>query len=186
MSALLRAVEKRLRSAQVFNDRPTDAVGEFVSIQTDGNPPNNYGQFACVVHPLAATPDDTNAVLWSVMYSVGISVTARLNYAPKDRRGIRITNAGDLLDRAILVAQSLVQDDLHRIEANQLIPGTAEYVGIHGGTATVNGFLTPLKVLAIDPPRPAPAMWGGVSSPEATIVSTVRLGEAHRVQRFES
>lgn len=173
MSALLRGVATRLRSTAVFNDQPAEPVGKLVSIQNDGNPPNNFGQFAVVVHPLTATVDDPNAQTWSVMYAVGVTVTARLGYAPKDRRGARITNTGDILDRALEVARALHQDDQHRLAANALITGEG---------VSVNGFLTPLKVVGIDPPRKAPPGWGGLTDTNDVFTATVRLGDAHRIQ----
>ncbi len=187
MSALLRGVEKRLRSAAVFDDDPGEAVGKFVGVHPDGNPPNNFGQFYCAVFPMGATNLDRNAQSSDWAYSVGVTVTGRLNYAPKDRRGARMTTTGDLLDRAVAVADALHQDDLHRLAANELIPGTEEFVALQGsGTATVNGFLEPLRLAGIDPVRPAPPTWGGLTDTANVFTVALRFVDAIRTQKLGS
>jgi hypothetical protein len=88
----------------------------------------------------------------------------------------------ELLDRAIAVAVALHQDDLHRIEANKFIEGTAEYVGVHSGTATVNGFLTPLKLASIGAVQDAPANWFGTENNPDAVYVEVKFQDANRVQ----
>lgn len=183
MSALLRGVVTRLRSADVFDDQPQQAVGRRVGVHPDGNPPNDFGQWYVSVHPGAVRNNDPNALSDDWMYSVMATVTGRLNYAPKDRQGHEFTNPGDIYDRAVAVADALNQDDLHRIEANRLIPGTAEYVALAGsGEATVNGFLEPLRLAAIDPLKAAPPGWGGLSDTRNVFVVALRFVDARRTK----
>ncbi len=120
ISALLLGVETRLRSSAVLNDIPTEEIGKVCGVHPDGRPPNNCGQFYYAVHFLGVRNEDPNSLSGDWMYSVGVMLTARAGYAPKDRRGKRFTFAQDLLDRALAVAVALHQDDLHRIEANKL------------------------------------------------------------------
>lgn len=192
MAALVRGVTTRLRSSAVFNDNPDGPLrsDRLVFLMPDGNPPNNFGQFGVVVHPLSERPDDRNALTWDCFYEVGITVTARMGYSPKDRKGHEISQISQpadvslhLLELATKAARSLHQDDLHRIEANKLMPGTAEYVAIHGGTATVNGFLEPLRLIGgIETPRAAPPNWAGVKDAGNMLVVAVRMGDARLIQ----
>ena len=88
----------------------------------------------------------------------------------------------ELLDRAIVVAGALHQDDLHRIAANNLIPGTADYVAIHGGTATVNGFLEPLRLQSISAVKDAPPAWLSTTDKTEAYYVEVQFRDARRVQ----
>lgn len=186
ISALLNGVETALRAEAVFNDRPGESVGALVGVQPDGSPPANFGQTYIAVHFLGLTNADPNSLSDDWFFSVGVTVTARLNYSPRDRQGKRITFADALLDRAHAVALALHQNDTHRIEANKLIVGTAEYVAIHGGSATVNGFLEPLRLASIGEVRKAPPGWGGIESTNDVFTVALRFVEARRVQLLGS
>lgn len=184
ISALLLGVEARLRSAAVLDDQPDEPVGAICGVQPDGKPPNNAGQFYYAVHFLGMRNDDPNSLSDDWFLSVGVTITARMGYAPKDRKGKRMTVAQDLFDRATAVAKALNQDDLHRIEANKLITGTAEWVAVQdpSGTASVNGFLEPLRFANISEARPAPAGWVGSATETDVYTVVVTFRDAHRPQ----
>ena len=182
MGALLRGVEARLRSTAVLNDQPTEAVGKLVGVMPDGSPPNSFGQFYCAVHSLGWRESDPNALSGDELYSVGVTVTARLNYAPGDRRGRQMTNPDDFLAAVGAVQTALHQDDLHRIEANKLIAGTAEYVAVNGGSATANGFLEPLRFQSASEVQPVPPGWGGIENTKDVYRVALRFIDARLVR----
>lgn len=186
ISALLTGVETALRAEAVFNDRPTADVGAFVGVQPDGAPPANFGQWYAAVHFLGLQNADPNSLSDDWLFSVGVTVTARLNYAPRDRHGRQLTFAEATLDRAHSVALALHQSDAHRVEANRRIEGTAEYVAVHGGTETVNGFVEPLRLASVGAVQKAPPMWGGIAEPRDVYTVALRFIDAKRVQLLGS
>lgn len=184
ISALLRGVESRLRSAAVLDDAPREAVGKVCGVQADGSPPPFSGQFYYAVWFNGARNNDPNALSMEWYYNVGVTVTAKMGYAPKDRRGARLTTSNELLDRAMAVAAALHQDDSHRIEANQLIVGTAEWAALQTptGRTTVNGFLEPLRFQSVSKVQDAPPGWAGTDGQNEMLFVDVLFRDAFRAQ----
>lgn len=179
MAALLRASEAGLRTLV------TDPAGKVVGVRpAPGAPPNNAGQWYYAVHAGAITGDQaTNGQSNDKLFAVQVTITARMAYAPKDRKGDRLVLENELIDRAEAAADALHMSYDVLAAANALIPGTAEYCAANGGTPAVNGFVEPLRLESITPPAEAAGDWtGGESNPGDVLVCTVTLGGARRVR----
>lgn len=176
--ALLKGVESRLR------EELSDPQGKIVGVQPDGRPPPSAGQWFYAVHPGGITGDDPNSLSHDRLYAVTVTITARMGYAPRDRRGERMTLDQELLDRAEQVADWLHQDDGHRILANQLISGTAEWADLQTPPtlATDSGFVEPLRLLSISPVQQVPSEWFGAQDGSDVYVAVVNLGNARRIR----
>ncbi len=183
-AALLKGVETRLRSAACLND----STGKFVGVQRDGRPPNNAGQWYYSIHSLGMTNADPNSLSNDRAHAIGVTITARMAYAAPDRRGNQMTLANELLERAEAVADWLNQDDLHRIAANEILGMTAQEAA-DGRSATVNGFIEPLRLTMIGPPIEMSPDWAGESGGDEDtgdeknlLTVQVSLGDAKRVR----
>lgn len=181
--ALLKGVETQLRSAGVLNDPD----GKICGVQPDGRPPPSAGQWYYAIWWNGSDQVDPNPLSHDVDHSVTVTITAKMGYAPRDRRGARVVLDTELIGRAEAVAGVGVihasQDVID--EANTLIVGTAEYVADAGsGTPTVNGFVEPLRLLGYGPIREQGSDWVYSDSEHAPTVLTidVRFGGAKRVQ----
>jgi len=174
--ALLKGTETRLRALL------GDAAGQKSGVQPPpGRPPAFSGQFYYAIWLTGVSGDDQNALSDDKVYGVCVTITARMGYAPKDRQGQKMTEADQLLDEADAVATAFHQSDLLRIEANKLIPGTAEYVAIHGGGETVNGFEEPLRFQSYGPPENRGGEWVGSETAGNVWAIDVYFGGAKRV-----
>lgn len=188
ISALVKGVEKRLRSVDVFNDAPDAPIGNLVGRQPNpGKPPANFGQFYCSVYWAGGTGTDKNPVRHDVFNGVVVTVTARLNYAPRDRQGVRLTTDSDvydLVDR--IIAPNVIHGNWLTITyANEFIEGTAEWIDIHNpsGSATVNGYIETLVLDTFGPDRLATADWVGSDKPVKDVyVIDAKFSLARRVQ----
>jgi hypothetical protein len=181
IAALLLGVETRLRSAAVLNDLPDEEFGKVCGVQPDGQPPANCGQYYYAIHFEGLRNADLDSLSGDWFYSVGVTITARMGYAPRDRRGKRATVAQEILDKAIEAATALHQDDLHRIEANKVLGMSAAEAAI-GRSATVNGFLEPLRLSSIGEMRKAPAGWVGNETERDVYTVALKLVDARRIQ----
>jgi hypothetical protein len=183
--ALLKGVEKRLRSEDVLNDRPDEAVGALVGIHDDGKPPPNCGQFYWALWWTGGRGTDKNPTRHDVMHGVCLTLTARLNYAPRDRQGERLTGVGDVYDLVDeLVAPDVVHGNWDVIQnANEFIEGTAAWAALDSENreVSVNGFIEPL-VLGTFAKRPTPAGWLGSEKGGDIVVVDVRFEMARRIQ----
>jgi hypothetical protein len=177
--ALLKGVESILRTAL------SDSTGTFVGVQPDGRPPNGSGQWYYAIHWAGATGDDANPQSIDCLHAVTVTISARMGYAPKDRRGERITLDQELLDRAAAVAESSLIHGSWAVvtAANQLIPGTSQYVAIHGGIATTNGFCETLVLQHYGPVVEMPGEWVGSDQPDKNVLTCAcNFGLGRRVQ----
>ena len=189
ISALVRGVEKRLRSAAVFDDQPEAEVGRHIGVQpAPGKPPPNFGQWFASVRWGGGRGDDRDPLSHNVVHGIIVTLTARLNYAPRDRQGMRLTTASDIYD---LVDQIIGPNVIHGnydvlTYANQLISGTEEWGLIQTPTvgATVNGYEEPLVLGPVGPERPVGMEWLGVESRD-TFAIDIRFELARRVQLYE-
>ncbi len=190
VSALCRGVEARLRSAAVLNDLPGQAVGKFVGVQPrPGKPPRAFGQFYLAVSWAGGRGGDQNPQGHYTLEGITVTITARLNYAPRDRQGLQITSSGDLYDLANLVAGPNIVHGNYDVltAANALIPGTAEQITAAGGdpnTATVNGFQEPLVLGSYGPEREATPDWIGAADSSDVYVIDVTFREAGRQREY--
>jgi hypothetical protein len=178
--ALLKGVETRLRSAACLNDPD----GKVSGVQPDGRPPGGAGQIYHAIHWLGSSSEFDNPQGQIVAHMIGVTTTVRLGYAPRDRRGQVITTPTELLDIAELIAGPGIVHGSYEVlaAANVLIPGTAEYVAAHGGSATKNGFQEPLLLLDYGPVNEVSAEWVGASEGKDIYTVVVRFGRARRAQ----
>lgn len=183
VAALLKGVESRLRSFAVLSD----ANGRICGIQPDGKPPPNAGQWYYAIWWPGSRQVDVNPLSHDVDHDINVTITAKMGYAPRDRRGERVTLDYELISRAEAIAATGVIHSSQEVLdlANVLIVGTAEYVADAGsGTPTVNGFVEPLRLLGYGPIREQGSDWVYSDSEHAPTVLTidVRFGGAKRVQ----
>ncbi len=191
IAALMKGVEKRLRSEEVFDDRPTEEIGRWVGrTPAPGRPPRNFGQFFCSVHWSGGNGNDTSRKTspsrHDVSHGVVVTLTARLNYAPRDRQAIRlgtVDDVYDLVDR--IAAPNIIHGNWATINyANAFIVGTQANIDVTGiGTATVNGFMETLVLERFGPEREATGDWvGSETAAKDVYVIDIRFGLARRMQ----
>jgi hypothetical protein len=125
---------------------------------------------------------DDNAQGSDRYYNVTVTITARLGYSPRDRRGGQLLTPAQLLAMADVIALALHEDDLTRIAANTLIPNTAEWVAVNGGTVSVNGFLEPLRAGPVSKVLKAPPDWTDATEKTDVYYVEVTLKDARRCQ----
>lgn len=174
-AAILKGVEARLR------DLMDDPAGKIIGVQFDGRPPPFSGQFYFAVHWTGARSDDQNPQTTDHAHGVTVTITAKMAYSPKDRVGDRTTKANQLLQ--------LAEDAVAAIHgkwevvnaANDVLPGTARYVAIHGGSATTNGFSETLVSQGYGPIEEKGGDWLGSENAHNVLTCEVRFGEARRV-----
>lgn len=174
--ALLKGFEARLRSIL------SDAQGRKSGVQPPpGRPPAFSGQRYYAVWFTGASGADPNALSDDTEYGVCLTITARMGNVPRDRQGEQMTLADELLDEADQFKTAFHQDDLTRVEANKLIPGTEEYCAIHGGSATANGFEEPLRFQQYDAPQEQGEDWLKTATAGGVWSINVYFGGAKRV-----
>lgn len=183
VAALLTAVESRLRSAAVLND----PNGEISGAQEDGRPPPFAGQWYYAVWWPGSRQTDANPLSLDVEHAVTVTITARMGYVPKDRRGAYLKATGELEQRAEAVAVAVHAEYAGvTVAANALIPGTAEWAAaqLPPVSPTKNGFVEPLRFLDYGPVKKQSAEWVGAKPESNAAVYTidVRFGGARRVQ----
>lgn len=192
IAALLKGVEKRLRSAAVFNDQPTESIGKRIGIRpSPGRPPPNFGQWFASVYWGGGRGSDRNPQRHDVYHGVTITLTARLNYAPDDRKGIRLTTANDVYDLADRIAgPQIIHGSWEVIKlANQFITGTAEWAAIQvpPGVATVNGYVETLVLMTpFGPERPVDGSWINAESTKDVYAIDIGFRDARRIQYNEA
>lgn len=164
--ALLQAVEARLR------DVLSDPEGKVCGVQDGPHPPPFAGQVYHAIHWAGCKGDDPNSLSTDKLHDVTVTLTWRMGYSPKDRRGARILASGELLEKAEFVADSLHMDYVSMNAANQLISGF--------GTTT-SGFVEPLKLGSIGTPQPVGPEWVGASDGADLLVVPVMMVGARRV-----
>jgi hypothetical protein len=184
--ALLLGVEKRLRSAAVFDDQPDEAVGRYVGLMpAPGKPPANFGQWYAAIYWGGGNQTDKNPQRHDVMHAVTVTLTARLNYAPKDRQAKRLTTVGDIYDLVDrIAAPGIIHGSWDVVSlANELIPGTQAYIDAEGleETATVNGFVETLVLDNFGPERQVGADWVGSETKDVYAID-IRFSRARRIQ----
>jgi hypothetical protein len=188
VSALVRGAEAHLRSAGVFNDLPGQAVGKRFGRQpAPGKPPGAFGQWYVAIYWGGGTGNDPNPQGHDTLQALTLTLTARLNYAPQDRQGVRLTTPGDMYDLAdALAGPNVVHGSWGLIaEANKLIPGTREYIEAAGGDpddATVNGFVEPLVLVSAGPERPVSGDWVGSKEADGAFAIDIKFNRARRIQ----
>jgi hypothetical protein len=193
IAALLKGVERQLRSEAVFDDRPTEEIGAWIGVQPGvGRPPPNAGQFYLSIHWGGGRGDAKSPNLrHDVYHGVICTLTARLNYAPNDRKGQRMAKAGDFYDIVDRVAAPEVihGQPLVLQYANELIEGTQDWCNLQPGAPdpTVNGFVELLVLGPMGPERPASPDWVGTDKPVKDVyVADIRFADARRIQRNTS
>lgn len=171
--ALMQAVETALRAFL------TDPDGKACGVQPDGQPPPNCGQWYYAIHWNGANQADRNPLSHDIAHTITVTITARMGYAPKDRRGARITMDAELIERAEAVAAPGVVHGNYEIlnTANADIPG----IGV-----STNGFIEPLCLLGYGPVQFRGGDWVSSTSenPDTVLTCEVRFGQARRIQRF--
>jgi hypothetical protein len=187
ISALLKGVEKRLRSEDVFDDQPEETVGRYFGIHPNpGIPPRGFGQWYASIHWGGGQGRDRNPQRHDAFHGVIVTLTARLNYAPRDRQGIRLATANDVYDLADrIAAPNIVHGNWSVVNyANEFIVGTAAWAAIQDPpeSATVNGFTETLVLGPMGPERPAPPGWVSEDAAKDVYVIDIRFADARRIQ----
>lgn len=175
--ALLKGTETHLRSTSAFDD----PGGKIVGIQSKGRPPASFGQWYYGIFHAGIRGDDDNALSHDRVYSVGVWITARMGYAPGDRRGERISTADELLDRAEELADELHMSYVVMNLANALITGFG---------STTNGFEEPLRFGSIGEVEEKPLSWvhakDGKDSDKGVLALLVTMVGARRVRVIDA
>lgn len=170
ISALLRGVEARLRTELA------DPDGRTVGVRlAPGRPPPKCGQLYYAVWWSGGRGDDRDPQSHDVLHGLTVTLTARLGYAPGDKRGKVVSDPAGLYD---LVDQLAGPGLIHGSStvlalANALIPGF--------GTTT-NGFVEQLVLLDFGPEREEGPEWVGATTEADVYAIDVRFGLARRVQ----
>jgi hypothetical protein len=147
----------------------------------DGQPDPMAGESYYRIHPLGwnALPQDYDL---SEEYTVGVTLTMRLGWVPKDRRGVALWLAYDGLD-------ARAREVVKTIHHNQLLrKASVVYLQGKGGGDT----LTPLQLVRIDMPQVRSYDWFTAEAPEeenqsddAGVSQTIVFGKCQRVQNIE-
>lgn len=175
LRALTLGVEKRLRSAAVFNDQPEQAVGKFVGVQpAPGRPPANFGQWYLAVWFGGGRGTDRLPERLDEMLAVVVTLTYRLNYAPRDRQAKQMADAG--VTGMYKVADAVV-DAIHGKWATV----DAMNSFIEGSGTTANGFTETLVLDAIGTERRVGADWLPGDTADVYALD-VRFKDARRIQ----
>ncbi len=191
--ALLRGVERRLRSVQVLNDRPAEEIGKFVGVTpAPGNPPRAFGQYFLSIRYGGMRPNAPNPNLRHDVYEgVIVTLTARLNYSPGDRKGRVMTDTLDPVAFYELVELIKAPGTIHGQPlvlqyANELIEGTVEWCAVQDPPVlvpTVNGFTELLVVGPVQPERLATSAWVGTEKEVKDVyVIDIPFKDARRIQ----
>ncbi len=173
--ALVLGVEKRLRSAEVFNDQPAEAVGRFVGAQpAPGKPPANFGQWYAAVWFNGARGTDRLPERLDELMNVVVTLTYRLNYAPRDRQAKQMADAGTA---ALYRVADAVVDAVHGKWA--VVDAANSFIDGFGVTA--NGFCETLVLDGIDRERNVGPDWVGGDTKDVYALD-VRFKDARRIQ----
>lgn len=172
MSALLTAVESRIRTAL------SDSDGNIAGVKVDGRPPAFSGQWYYAIHSLDGSGSGESPLSDDRYYSVGVTITAKIAYAPGDRRGSVAKASGELFDRADAIAV-LLHGDYTSMNAANVIIGD-----------TVNGFIEPLNYIggAEGPIQEQGPEWlhakadSGKGDRIGALVLALRFGRARRIR----
>jgi len=181
VNALLKAVEARVR------DLLADPAGKLAGVQLDGRPPPNCGQWYYAVH-WAGGRGSGSVGDHDVTHAVTVTITARMAYAPQDRRGARLTLDGELIARAEALAGPGVVHGSYAVlnAANALIAGATTGPAPDFDEPTVNGYVEPLCLLNWGPVAERDGAWvdSEEDDPPTVLSVEVRFGLARRVQRI--
>lgn len=171
MSALLTAVESRIRTAL------SDSAGDVAGVKVDGHPPAFAGQWYYAIHSLEGSGSQESPLSDDRYYGIGVTITAKIAYAPNDRRGSIAKASGELFDRADAIAV-LLHGDYTSMNAANVIIG-----------AEANGFIEPLNYLggAEGPiqeqgPEWVHAKMGVKGERVGALVLALRFGRARRIR----
>lgn len=192
VAALLRGVERRLRSAQVLNDQPAEEIGKFVGVTpAPGNPPRAFGQYYCSIRFGGERPNHPSPNLRHDVYdSLIVTLTARLNYSPGDRKGRVMTDTMDPLAFYEMVDTIKAPGTIHGQPlvlqyANELIEGTQDWCNLQSPAPdpTVNGFMELLVLGPVQPERLATSAWVGTDKEVKDVyVIDIPFKDARRIQ----
>lgn len=187
IAALLKGVEARLRSDDVFDDQPDQEFGKYIGIQPNpGKPPRGFGQWYAAIRWGGGQGRDRIPTRHDVYHGVIVTVTARLNYAPRDRQGAQLAKANDIYDLVDrIAAPNIIHGNWDTINlANTFIVGTAAWAALQDPVpaATVNGFTETLVLGPLGPERTAEADWVSDVPAKDVYVIDIRFADARRIQ----
>lgn len=151
-------------------------------VSFDGQPKPSAGELYLAVHPGAWTKAEGDYDL-DEEYTIGVTVTIRMGFAPKDRWGIEVWAAStDGLDKR--VRQVIVA--VHHNQAIRQLASTRLFQG-------EKYFVTPLQLLRVDPPKLQNWSWFSASPPEregqiaeSGVSQTVWFGKCRRCQSVDN
>ncbi|MFO0801483.1 MAG: hypothetical protein U0804_28795 [Gemmataceae bacterium] len=158
-------------------------------VTADGRPDPMCGQEFWAVHPGGASNTANNYL--DERCDLQVTLTVRTGWAAQDRIGEEaILQAVDgLMAKAERVRSLLHQEYPVMDRANALIPGTAEYCELRGGTPTVNGFVEPLRFQSMTYLGPKGLDWfwaEGVSDDTTGLAVQLSFTAARRLQYYEN
>jgi hypothetical protein len=186
MVALLQAVRHRLRDALTLKDSECD-------IGTDGQPHARAGERFLMVHPGPITNGQTECI--DEYYSVKVTITRRLTYAPADRAEQPLVVLTGSLYELAAQARAALHMNYDVLEACGGTFNADEELAWTGGhpfslADTVNGFIEPLVYKSTGVPMEKGPDWFWADAEDVRAPSGVALemtfDGCRRVQTIES
>ena len=173
MEALLNGVVDRILSVCGYSPRDC-------GVQPDGSPETWNGQIYVAVHPFEIRQVDDNALRMHEAYSLGVTLTMRTAWLPKDKLGPKIVARGTT---GIYARAQAIRAAVHMSYA--VITSANADIG-----ATENGFLTPLVYEGMGRlTKQGPAWFSSpMKAPDHSATGyslEIRFGGAERVQKLE-
>lgn len=162
ISAWLKGMENRLRAADALNDQPAETYGRIAGVKPDGRPPNGCGQWYYAIHFAGLRSDDPGAQSSDSLLDASVTITRRMSYAPKDRKGSVTISADELLDQADYIKDLFHMDQQTRILANKEM-GMNDSEAAAGRSAAVNGFVECQKYASVSPITEVGPEWVGAN-----------------------
>jgi hypothetical protein len=184
MRALLQASLNQFRLSRSEGGLGLDELTSDITLK--GKPPAVAGDLFYSVHRGGVNQEKDLSDYRQ--YAIQVTISSRMQGVPWDRIGPDLMDReGDGLDDLMEEVAEMFQNYQYEImnAANALIRGTQEWCDVHGGTPTSNGFIEPLRLVAVDEEpqlRSGSWWWAQPDEPNGGITLSARFGTARRVQ----
>jgi hypothetical protein len=177
-AALCQAVCDRLQAVLSLDAATCD-------LMPDGYPKPSCGELFVAVHPGDSSPDPAEGL--AEVFSMYVTVTRRLGYAPKDRQGVEVWRKAAVgLDAVVRRVMTALHLDAG---ADAVLNAANAYIAAEGAG---NGFVEPLRWQHTGRPEPKGPEWFSTDAEaggrflNAGSAVEIRFGEAKRIQTVES